>query len=218
MGAFFTASTKGALAKRFARTPKALAQQTKNAMERATVLVQADLTRNSLTGTKGVDPFWGVTGAAGNAVGVRSGHFRRSIARAVFTLPPASVVGTVGSPLPQAKLFEEGGTVRGKPYLRIPTAVMQTGAGVDRNAGRSARTIPNTFILKSKRGNLWIAEGGTTRSKLASELNGVPLLLYMLVRSVNFRKRQPFAESLKRTRAKVGEVLGRAFVASVRGA
>lgn len=217
MGAFLSVQSRGGLAKRFARTPKALANATRRTMETATVMVEADLKRNALTGTKGRDPFWGVTGASGSALGVRSGHTRRSIARAVFTLPPAAVVGTIGSPLPQMKLHEQGGTVQGKPWLRIPTAVMQTAAGVDRLAGRSARTLPNTTIIKSRKGALWIAEVGTPRSRLAAELNGVPLLLYKLVRSVTLRPRRIFTETLKRNRPKLRSMFGSMFTATVRG-
>lgn len=220
MGAGMTFSAKGSgkVARRLARVPPALKERAHRTMEVAVRLTEGDLKAHALTGKKGQDAFWGVTGATGDALGVRTGHTRRSIATAVFGAFPAGVVGTVGSALRQMKLHEEGGTITGKPWLRIPTRVMQRpGSGTDALAGKSARSLPNTFILKSKSGNLWIAEGGTPRAKLAQELNGVPLLLYMLVHSITLRARRPFAGTLARVRGRVGKLFGAMFTATVRG-
>ena len=187
-------------------------------MERAVRMVEADLKKNSFTGKKGNDAFWGVTGATGDALGVRTGHTRRSIvARTFVGSAGTSVTGTIGSPLPQMKLHEEGGTIHGKPWLRVPTKIMQTPAGVDVLTGRSARTLPNTTVIKSKAGNPWIVEVGTARSKLAQEFQGFPLMLYMLVKSVKMRARRPFAKCIERMRPKVRALFSGRVTATMRG-
>lgn len=54
-----------------------------------------------------------------------------------------------------AKLQEVGGTVTGRPYLRIPLPPALTGAGVDRYASPLRATAPGQFYLRrSKAGNL----------------------------------------------------------------
>ncbi len=200
---------RGATA-RLKTMPKVLRQAQVQAMSVAVVMVEADLKTNSFTGKRGSDPFWGVTGAAGDALGVRSGHTRRSIVSRVFTLGAGAVVtGTVGSPLKYMKLHEEGGTVHGKPWLRIPTKTMQTPAGVDRMAGRSIRSITEAFLLKSKAGKLW---------SVIRDRAGQLVFLYLLVRSVRMRARRPFKASLDRTRTKVRALFSRGFSAAVRSA
>jgi hypothetical protein len=97
-------------------------------------------------------------------------------------------MGIVGSPLRQMKLHELGGTITGKPWLRIPTRASQTAAGVDRLAGVSARTIAGGFIFRSKAANLWIA------ARQGANL----VLLYLLRRSVTLRARHIFRDSLRR--------------------
>lgn len=156
-------------------------------VERETIRLERDLKQHSLTGNKGFHPFWGVTGASGETLGARSGHTRRSIARRVFTVA-GTVIGAVGSPLRQMKLHEEGGTVSGKPYLRIPTRAMQTAAGVDRNAGRSIKGQPGMFLLRSKAGNLWAAmrQGGTL------------VLAYLFKFQIRLRARHMFRAAKRR--------------------
>jgi hypothetical protein len=95
--------------------------------------------------------------------------------------------------------------------------MQRANSGTDKLAGRSAKGLPNTFILKSKAGNLWIAEGGTARSRLAQAQNGVPLLLYMLKPSITYRARHIFSGTLKRVKATVLAMFGGDFRAVVRG-
>lgn len=153
-------------------------------IERETLMLESDIKAKSLTGAKGSHPFWGVTGARGDALGVRSGSTRRSVVRRVFEAG-GDVVGAVGSPLPQIKLHEHGG-VTGP--ARIPTAAMQTAAGVDRYAGISARNIPGLFLLRSRAGNLWAAfrEAGALR------------LAYLFKPFVLHRPRKMFTRALER--------------------
>jgi len=210
---------KSSASTRLRRLPKALRASQVSAMEQAVRLTEADLKRNSLSGRKGRDAFWGVTGASGDELGVRSGHMRRSIAAHVFTgMGGLHVTGVVGSPLKQMRIHEEGGTIHGKPWLRIPTRVMQTSAGLDRNAGRSITTIPNTTIIKSRAGNPWVVEVGTARSRLAQEIQGFPLMLYLLKAFVKMRARRPFKRCLDRMRPKLRALFSGRFSATVRSA
>lgn len=175
---------------RLERAGLAVRVETRREMSRIVHAVERDLKRNSLTGRKGSHPLFGVTGAAGDSLGVRSGRTRNSIVARVLDTP-AGVVGVVGSPEKHVALHERGGTIHGNPYLRIPTREMQTAAGVDRLAGRSARSIVGAFLLKSKAGNLWIAARGRGRELV---------LLYLLKRSVTFRPRRMFQRTLERMR------------------
>jgi hypothetical protein len=167
-----------------------LPERMRRAVQAGTIIIQGRLRRVELRGSKGSHPFWGVTGARGSALGVRSGMTTRSIVARV-TRTFNTVIGTVGSPLAHMRPHERGMTIHGKPWLRIPTAAAQTGAGVDRYAGRSARDIPGAFLLKSRAGNLWIAlrtAGGTLQ------------LLYLLKRVVRLRERAPMRTALHAVR------------------
>lgn len=165
-------------------------------MERVTVKIERDLKKQGFSGVGSENGFWGKGGAPGDVLAARSGHTRRSITRAVFTKVLA-VVGVVGSPLNYVRLHEVGGTVSGKPYLRIPTGYAKTPSGVDRYAGRSARTIPNTRIFRSRAGNLFIWETRSSRAKAS----GRPIPLYLLKPSVKLRARHMFKHTLARNRA-----------------
>lgn len=174
-------------------------QETRHAVERSTRYVERDVKQNSLTGAKGSHPLFGVTGAAGDALGARSGFTRRSVTARVFDTGP-TVTGVVGTPAKHVRIQEEGGTIAGRQYLRIPTVNAQTGAGVDRYLGMSIRDIAGAFLFRSKAGNLWAA----TRS------GGALTLLYLLKRSVTLRPRHMFARSLERSRPSINAELSRA--------
>jgi hypothetical protein len=91
---------------------------------------------------------------SGQLLKVRTGTLRRSIEQR-SRARGKKITGTIGSRLPYAKIQEEGGTVRPKKgqYLTIPTQFAKTAAGVVRGG---ARSFANTFIQRSKRGNLLI--------------------------------------------------------------
>ena len=156
-------------------------------VERETLLLERDVKQKSLTGAKGSHPLWGVTGASGDTLGARSGFTRRSVVRRVFEVQGA-IIGSVGSPQPQVKLHEHGG-VTGP--ARIPTAAMQTPAGVDRHAGISARSIPGLFLFRSRAGNLWAAMRQGPRLVLA----------YLFKPSVRHRARKMLTRALERRTA-----------------
>ena len=160
-----------------------------------------------------MDAFWGKQGAAGNGLAARTGRTLASITGSVFKVAER-VVGAVGSKAPHLKLHEDGATVQGTSpggYHRIATAAAKTGAGVDRNTGRSIRDIPGSFLFRSAKGSLWAAvrtfgsgakqiSGKVRRAAffgaqaaLVGATKGGLVLLYLLVKSVTLRPRSIFA-------------------------
>lgn len=150
-------------------------------MRKATVLMEREL-KTALTGTKRRDPFLGTIGPKPPLLGTRTGHTRRSVTSEVVKLFN-QIVGVVGSPVKTLLAHEEGAYMRGNQYLRIPLAKAQTAAGVDRNAGRSIRGLPGTFILRSKAGNLFVVR---RRGRFDLEF------LYLLKHSVRLPARHTF--------------------------
>lgn len=155
-------------------------------VRRATVLVERAL-KLELSHKGEVDAFWGKRGAPGDGLAVRSGRTRASITGGGTSYRVGDrVVGAVGSRDRHLVDHEGGATVRGtspKGFARIPTAAAQTGAGVDRNAGRSILAIPGAFLFTSKTGRLWAAVSQNKRL----------VLLYLLVKSFTLRPRRIFA-------------------------
>lgn len=97
---------------------------------------------------------------SGSILNVRSGQLRASMG-SIITIEKDGLQGTIGSGVRQggrvayANLQERGGTIRPKTaqWLTIPLPAAMTASGVAR--GR-ARDFDNTFIKKSKAGNLII--------------------------------------------------------------
>ena len=178
-------------------------------VERATLQVQTILVRDGLTGPKTRHPMFGVSGppVGSESLGSRSGKTRQSVTHKVFRFQE-TVFGVVGSPMAYLLVHEHGGTIRGRQYLRIPTIEMQTGAGVDRLLGASARTIPGAFVYRSRSGSLWIA----------ARRGGRLVLLYLLKRSVDIPARHAFAATTRRAAPIVAQTLGRAPALAVREA
>jgi len=189
-----------------------LSQRNAAAMERVTLTIERDVKKDGLSGKGGENELFGSTGAAGDALASRSGHTRRSIVRRVFTRL-MHVVGVVGSPLASFAAHEFGATITGKPLLRIPTKFMKTASGVDRLAGRSARTLPNTRLFRSRAGNLFIWEIGTARARSA----GRPVPLYLLKPSVKLRARHMLRNALRKNRALIKASFTSAWATVKRG-
>jgi hypothetical protein len=179
------------------------------AIRAASLLLRRELAAQ-MTGPKGHSDFFGVTGAAGNMLGKRSGQ-------SVLHLSPGgqvyrrggSVLSAVGSPDAHVLLHEEGGTVRGNPYLLIPLApVLNPGSGTIKAEWRNPRSRSDLIVAKSKAGNLFL--GQYRRKKNPKRLNkglataaafragpppvwpGLPLK-FLLKRSVTYRGRHVFA-------------------------
>lgn len=196
-------SIRGAreLEKKLAGATQAFILERRKAMDRACIATRSELVRGGLTGQGGRDAFWGKTGASpfSHTLAVRTGTAKRSIVTRVFATGN-TIIGVVGSPLRYLAEHEAGGTIRHKSsaFLRIPTGAMKTGAGVDRLAGVSARTLVGAFIWpnrkqresgKIKAKHLWIAMRGPS---------GALTLLYMLVKEVVLKPRWIFREAARR--------------------
>lgn len=168
------------------------------ATERSVRIVERDLKKRAMTGQRRSDPFWGPSGppASSNQVAVRSGHTRRSVTGRVYALRD-TVIGVVGTALKHVAMLEEGGVVRGSPMLRIPTGAAKTGAGVDREAGRSVKG-KGYFIWPNRAQR----SGKLSRVKnvwLAKVVGGIMRLFYLLKPQVRHRARWLFRTSLRRT-------------------
>lgn len=179
-------------------------RETHDAVERSTRIVERDVKDKGLTGVKGRHPLFGVTGASGDTLGTRSGFTRRSVTARVLDTG-RTVTGVVGTPLKQMRMHEQGGTITGSQFLRIPTVNAQTGAGVDRYAGQSIRQIAGAFLFRSRAGNLWAAvrQGGQL------------VLLYLLKRTIRLRARHIFQRSLERTRPAIDAEMRRSVTTVV---
>lgn len=173
-----------AVARRLREAESNLGRATERFVRSASLLARRKLVeRMSWPGSR--HPFWGKVASPLPYLTARSGQTRARLSPGGLLFRSGDRVSSaVGSPDPHVALAERGGTIQGKRYLRIPTAAMQTAAGVDRLSGTSARTLASAFIFRSKAGNLWIA--ARDRAKRLS-------LLYLLVESVRIRRRPIFA-------------------------
>jgi hypothetical protein len=174
------------------------AQKNIDAGERRLVQQGSFQARRRLVGhlsarTAGSDPFWGPKSpAAGPWMRSRSGQTRARLSPGGVVLKtPVGYQAAVGSPDAHMALHETGGTIAGKQFLRIPTSAALTAGGVDRFRGMSARDIPDSFLVRTKAGKLWVVRetGGKNSRKLE--------FLYLLVRSVTLRPRGIFAAVAK---------------------
>jgi hypothetical protein len=163
------------------------------------------------------DPFFGVKGSPGDGLSVRTGTSRSRIAVGLPVKTGDGWTASVGSPDKHIAFLESGGTITGSRYLRIPLAAAQTPQGVDRYAGTSARNIPNTFIIRTLGGKLFIAQKD---SKAARTGKGQHVykqnvtLLYLLASSVTLRGHHTF----ERAQQKVSAGLAAGFALTVENA
>ena len=182
------------------------------AVARASVMVRGELVKQ-MSGHGGNDPFFGRRGASVPLLGVRTGATRARISPGGRVFRRGSdVFSAVGSPDRHVRFHEDGGTIVGNQYLRIPLRAAQTGSGQDRNVGRSVRGLPGTFIVKTMGGRLFIAQTkGGIRSRRVE-------FLYLLVRSVTLPARRMFATVTERMRQPINALMGSAVTVEVRKA
>jgi phage gpG-like protein len=129
---------------------------------------------------------------SGQALKVRSGTLRGSVAMKVIDRGKELYV-QVGTNKSYARIHEYGGTITGRPWLTIPLPEAKTAAGVVR---MTARSWPDTFIQKSKAGNIIIFQN-----------QGDDIIpLFVLKRSVDIPERPYMRSSLKE---KTSEILSR---------
>ena len=158
----------------------------------------------ALSGTGGSGGFWGKTGAPGATLGVRSGHTRDRLSPGGRVLRVGDVaISAVGSPDKHVRFAEEGGTIAGHPYLRIPTGAAQTAGGTDINLGRSVRGLPGYRLIRTAAGKLWIVRdrGGSRSARIE--------FMYLLVRSTQQRGRRLFATVREKIEPIAAALVGR---------
>lgn len=205
------AATVNALKARLRARAKAIPPAQTAAMERATLLVHARLL-TQMSGAPTYNDLFGRSGAAGRRLGTVTGNAKRTLVRRVF-VRGKTVVGVVGSPEQYVALHEFGGTISGKPLLRIPTKYSKKASGQDVLAGRGARTLSNTRIFRSRKGNLFIWEVDTPRAR-ASPKGIIPL--YLLKPSVTYRARGFMKRTLELSSGEVARELGVGVARAVR--
>jgi hypothetical protein len=97
-------------------------------------------------------------GTSANTLSARSGALIQSIEDSIGVTgtTPSTVQGTIGSKLPYARIQEYGGTIVPKngKYLAIPLDAALNQQGIPLRPG--PRFWTNTFVAKSKAGNLLI--------------------------------------------------------------
>lgn len=182
------------------------------AVGRASLLIRHELGLQ-MSGTGPRDPFLGRMGAPAPFLGTRTGATKRRLSPGgqVYRLGNVAVAA-VGSPDRHVLAHEEGATITGSPYLRIPLAAAQTGAGQDRFVGRSVRGIKDIFLLKTGRWLFLVRKkgGGVGNLYGARKGRGALEFLYLLKRSVRLPARGVFKAVTNRMRPAVVGLLGSA--------
>lgn len=191
--------------RRLAKAVPDLRSAQERGVSRASILVGREL-RLELTSPASSHPFWGRVGSTGTGLSVRSGKTRSSVSGGGRIFRSGDIVtSAVGSGEKHLKDHEDGGTFAGKSpagYARVPTALAQTAAGVDRWTGMSIRDIPGAFLLRSKAGKLWAARNAGGRNSQRVEL------LYLLVKSIHLKPKRIFGRVAERMRPQVVRLIG----------
>lgn len=141
---------------------------------------------------------------AGQILNVRSGKLRQSIGSRVFA-NETGITGLVGSGVRTGKrmvyanIHETGGMISAtkSKYLTIPLDAAKTAAGAPRKA--KARDWPNTFILRTKGGELLIVQKNGKKGIIP---------LYILKKSVNIPKRRYLSRTLEQMQNRILTLLG----------
>lgn len=140
------------------------------------------------------DPFWGTMGTGSPfGLGVRSG---KTAQRIVGTGQVYEVNGElrtfIGSPDRHMRQLEDGGTVTGTPWLKIPTAAAQKPAGDPRYAANEK--VEGSFIWPTSKMVNFKGEYGRPKNLWIVRRKGDRLeKLYMLKRSVTHKAHRAFA-------------------------
>lgn len=179
---------------------------TRKAVFDASIKARARLVARFLP-RSGYHQLWGPVSASGPFLTARSGQSKARITPGgqVIERRIGSAIeyrAEVGSPDKHVAFHEEGGTVRGNQFLRIPTIYAQTPSGQDRYPAKGSVTnLPGTFIRRTQAGRLWImqrrASSRSERQRGGTLGYRAVVPLYLLVRSVTHRGRFLFRETAK---------------------
>ena len=152
-----------------------------------------NILRGLLSAPQRRDPFWGATGANSPVgLGIRTGKTRQQVVATgrVYNDGSGNLWSFIGHPSQHLKVLEDGGTVEGKPWLRIPTAAAQKPSGADKWPGMKA---PNSFVYPTRRmvnfkagrpKNLWVVRSAGKGRGLEK--------LYLLKPSVTLKPHHTF--------------------------
>lgn len=145
---------------------------------------------------------------SGAILRVRSGRLRSSIGSIVIG-QGKDLVGMVGSGIRQggrvsyANIHETGGTITPKnsKYLAIPLSAALTPAGVLK---KKPREYNNTFVMKSKNGNLIIAQ------KRGSRMSRI-VALFVLKKKVEIPARHYMSRTAEEVSPRALEIMNRSI-------
>lgn len=146
------------------------------------------------------------TGVRSGKLARRSGATIRAVKKSVKVRGTGrDITGTIGGPF-WLVVHEEGATIRAKRarYLTIPLPAALTSRGTPRR--RRARDWPNTFVQRSRRGNLIIFQ------KRGSRI--VPL--YLLKKRVRIPRRLGLGATLRAAAPVALDRIGEAVVQRIR--
>ena len=139
----------------------------------------------------------------------RTGALRGSIRAGFVKVDPDGIAvsiraGAGSKNIKYARIQELGGTIKGKPYLRIPMEPALTGSGVDRYSGKLRTEAPGVFrVVRTKKGKLFLVHNETNE------------FWYVLKRSVKIKGKHYLKDGLGRAAGRAADPVIGAFKASV---
>ena len=170
------------------------------AVARGSILLSHE-TRLQLRGKGEDDPFLGRKGAPAPFLGSRSGFAAGRITPGGRVFRSGNMVfSVVGSPDRYVKFHEEGGTISGNQFLRIPLKLAQTPGGSELGEfkGKRLRGREDFLVVKSKAGRLFLGKYKRKGNGPRRASRGTPhvwpglKLFFLLARSVRIPGRHPF--------------------------
>lgn len=212
LGVSITATNLPQIVARIGQVPIKVKTQASLALSKAGV-DGGNILRGLLRQSQSRDPFWGVTGTkAPVGLGVRTGNtFKQVIATGrVYNDMAGGIWTFIAHPGQHIKQLEDGGVVKGNPWLKIPTRAAQTPSGADRWPSGKA---PNSFIWPTKK-MVNFKGGRPKRPWIVTAAGGKLTLLYMLTTSVTLRPHHTFA-TLNRAMGERMLELGRGAMAAI---
>lgn len=167
------------------------------AMGRAVTAIHADLVDRSFTAKRpestGLFRMGGVDGLA-----VDKGHLRSSIHSRVF-IAGDTISGAVGSNVPWLPIHEYGGTIEGKPWLRIPTKYAAMFGFIGRGFALKSRPRGPSTAGKVYRTFFRLTKSGALFLFVNRPHDGYKITpLYLLVRRVTMPARRMFQQTVER--------------------
>lgn len=164
---------------------------------------------------------------AGTRMRVRTGLLRRSIGARVAPVTDGAEVrlragghtgGSAAKAVKYAAIQEEGGWVKGNPYLAIPVGPARTPAGVPRYA--SPRDVPGLVLVQSLKGNLLLVLPEDRRNAAGRLVKGgrAGTVYYVLRRRVYIRGKHYLRDAVGFAERRMGDTLDAELASAIGGA